>query len=315
MEIDELRSSEPGSEARLSVLAKALIIVGSLLCAAIFFGALLAAFLAYSDSRESSAPVQTTPVIESDQFRCDPEVIGEDDGPVVAVYEVNDSALGSLCFGRANPAVVDAWAALEAVAPSPFLDPVVSLAGYDFDGPVDTMAFAGPIDFRGLDFTVALEVDAAVADPEELRLTMMHELAHVFSQDSSQFSADVDPDECETFHNGFGCFSEESYVNLWVTRFWDQAAIDALPDDGSPDQDSGDERCLDDPAFPGSYAASHPEEDFAESFAAFVYGVEMPPDVQSRLDFFAEFPELAEFRSNARRAGLTDLPNNYDECG
>ncbi|NNF55248.1 MAG: hypothetical protein HKN03_12515 [Acidimicrobiales bacterium] len=315
MEIDELRSSEQSSGAHLSVLARALIIVGSLLCAAIFFGALFAAFLAYADNQESSSPVQTPPAIESDQFRCDPDVIGEQDGPVVAVYEVNDSALGSLCFGRANPAVIGAWEALEVVAPSPFLEPVVSLAGYDFDGPVDTMAFAGPIDFRGLDFTVALEVDAAVADPEELRLTMMHELAHVFSQDSSQFFADVARDDCETFHNGFGCFAEESYVNLWVTRFWDQAAIDALPDDGSPDQDAGDERCLNDSAFPGSYGASHPEEDFAESFAAFVYGVEMLPDVQPRLDFFAEFPELAEFRSNARKAGLSNLPNNYDDCG
>ena len=315
MELDESQSSEAASGAPLSVLAKALIIVGSLLCAAIFFGALLAAFLAYSDTQESSSPLPTSPAIESDQFRCDPEVIGEDDGPVVAVYEVNDASLGSLCFGWANAAVVNAWAALEAVAPSPFLAPVVSLAGYDFDGPVDTMAFAGPIDFRGVDFTVALEIDAAVADPDELRLTMMHELAHVFTQDSPQFSVGVAREDCETFYNGFGCFGVDSYLNLWVHRFWDSAAINSLPRDGSPDQDAGDERCLDNSAFPGSYAASHPEEDFAESFAAFVYGVQLPDDVQPRLDFFTEFPELAEFRANAREAGLTSLPNNYDQCG
>ncbi len=313
--MDETRPSGTASGARLSVLAKALIIVGSLLCAAIFFGALLAAYLASADTQESSSSAQPTTAIESDQFRCDPEVIGEDDGPVVAVYEVNGASLGSLCFGWANSAVVNAWAALEAVAPSPFLDSVVSLAGYDFDGPVDTMAFAGPIDFRGVDFTVALEVDAAVADPDELRLTMMHELAHVFTQDSSQFSVGAARKDCETFFNGFGCFGEDSYLNLWVHRFWDSAAIDSLPRDGSPDQDAGDERCLDDAAFPGSYAASHPEEDFAESFAAFVYGVQMPEEVQPRLDFFTEFPELAEFRSNAGEAGLTNLPNNYDECG
>ena len=43
-----------------------------------------------------------------------------------------------------------------------------------------------------------------------------------------------------------------------------------LPADGAVDPDGGEDRCLLDPEFVGAYAASHPEEDFAETFAVWL---------------------------------------------
>ncbi len=253
--------------------------------------------------------------MEANEDRCAPETVGEEDGPIVAVYEVNDAMLGPLCYGAVSTAAVDAWASLQAIAPDGFLDPVVSLSGFDFDGEPDIIAFAVQLDEVGDQFAVAVEVDEAASDPEELQLTMVHELAHVFTQVPDQFEFDAEEAGCEGYHTYYGCFSVASYINQWVTEFWSPEAIASLPEDGSTDEDGGDERCLVNPAFPGAYAASHPEEDFAESFAAYVFTVDLPDGVDSRLEFFTRYPELVAFRTNAEALGLSGLPNNYDECG
>jgi hypothetical protein len=284
--------------------------VGSLLCAAAFFGAILGAL--YSAGSEDPGRDRND---RAGGPRCDPDLVGEEDGPITVVYRVVDGSLGAVCFGRDEPGVAEAWRLLEEVAGTELLEPLELFAGYDADGLPDTVAYAGPIGDSTTEFTVAVEVDEASADLNELGVTMMHELAHVISQRPDQFDMDVGSAECATFHNTYGCFADGSYLDRWVNEFWDAEALSALPADGQPDQDAGDERCSIDPAFPGAYAASHPEEDFAESFSAFVFDVDMPAAVQPRLRFFERFPELAMVRSRAQRLGRTDLPNNFDECG
>ena len=80
--------------------------------------------------------------------------------------------------------------------------------------------------------------------------------------------------------------------------------------------DDADERCADDDGFFGPYAATDPEEDFAEAFSAFVFRLDPATDGQSaRLDWIEAQPGLTEFRDNADAAGLTPLDNNFDVCG
>ena len=64
------------------------------------------------------------------------------------------------------------------------------------------------------------------------------------------------------------------------------------------------------------YAQSHPDEDFAESFAAFVFQIDVDsPQLEDKLAFYEERPELAAFRDRAVAAGLAGLPNDFDVCG
>jgi len=160
-------------------------------------------------------------------------------------------------------------------------------------------------------------VVAAVDDPDELRLTMMHELTHVFGQETgSQLIVSDGPAGCDTFYNGVGCFTEDSYLWAWIQEFWPPELRETLPRDGSVgSEDAAFERCDADASYTGSYAAIHPEEDFAETFSAYVFDVDVDPALQDKLDFFDRYPEFVAIRENARAAGYSGTPADFQGCG
>jgi hypothetical protein len=245
---------------------------------------------------------------------CDPALVVEDHGPVEAIYLLAEGRLAGLCFGDPSPTLVESWISLAAVASPEQLEPVVLLAG--FASTDDTVAFAGAADEERYEqFLIAVDLISAEERPDETRLTMVHEIAHVFTQTPDQLDITADPDLCDTFWNGAGCFLPDSYVAQWISDFWTEDDLAAQPEDGSADTDLGLERCELDPAFLGAYAASSPEEDLAESFSAFVFDLDVPPSVQPRLDWFAQFPELAAYRDLQRVSGLPPVPNTFDVCG
>lgn len=246
---------------------------------------------------------------------CDRKTIGEDFGPIAVAYAVQDGRLAPApCFGEASDVVEQAWNDLAVVTPPQLIDGVTILAGFD-DAASDTLAFAGPVSNDSDEHLIAVGITAAVDDPQELRLTMAHELAHVFTQTTDQIDVALFARECDTFYNGFGCFQQDAYVTAWVDQFWDPRDIAELPRDYSVDIDGGEDRCVIDPGFPGSYAASHPEEDFAESFSAYVFDVDMPDGFLERAEFFDSYPEFIAMRQAIRRADVPVPPGNFDLCG
>ena len=56
-------------------------------------------------------------------------------------------------------------------------------------------------------------------------------------------------------------------VEIGIKSQANELKVATLPTDYTVDIEGGEDRCDLDPSYPGSYAASHPEEDFAESFA------------------------------------------------
>ncbi len=244
---------------------------------------------------------------------CDPEAVGEDEGEVTAVYAVVDGVLGQLCYGVSDPVVESSWDALAVVANGDLLADVELFAGYE--AATDTMAFAGPIDEDNRRFVIAVDVVSAADDGDELRLTMVHELAHVLTQTPDQLDTGLLPEECETLWNGLGCFRTDSYVAGWIDRFWSDEALASLPVDGAIDEVGGEDRCIVDPNYVGAYAASHPEEDFAETFSAWVFSIDVNAEVLTKFDYFETFPELVSMRQSAIDAGLVELPSNFDRCG
>ncbi len=242
---------------------------------------------------------------------CSPAAIGEDDGRILAIERVEDGERGARCFGAEIASVDSAWDLLEAIADPAARSAIVRLVAFESDG--ETLAFAGPVDpFDNTAFYIAVDANADTSG-DEFALTVVHEFAHVLTGGPADLDIETSSFECETWHNGYGCAVDGGVIDEWVDEFWADAALDALPVDGQPDLDGGDRRCTLDRSFVGAYAASHPEEDLAETFAVYVLGSEVAPAVDPKLDFFDARPRFAAVRQRAEDAGL--VAQLDDECG
>lgn len=278
----------------------------------------------FVESDEIAGPAATSEVAEMldelvENGFCDPADV-EDLGPVTAMHFVVGGQLQEPCYlefdGAPDQRLVDSWTALTVITPTGLIDDISLLAGYECSD-CDSLAFVSALDDDATFFLLAVDVIAAAEDPDELLLTMQHELSHVFTQlPGDQLTVGDDDGSCPTYHNGTGCFTADSYMASWIGRFWSDADLDALPPDGEPaSEEDAQRRCDLDPAFTGPYAAISPEEDFAESYAAFVFGLELPAEMDAKLAFFADYPEFTEVRDSAVAAGLAGLPNEFEGCG
>jgi hypothetical protein len=306
----------------------------------------LASCASGSDDAESEAEVETDAEVESDLTAapsatssdltaeevaeilaeladagfCDPADV-DDLGIVTAMHFVVQGELQAPCYADGgvenDPRLIDAWNALSTITPNELVSDVSLLAGFEPCSDCDTLAFVSTLDDDATFFLMAVDVVSGENDPNELLLTMQHELTHVFNQKpGTQLDLDTDPGDCETYHNGTGCFTDGSYMAAWINEFWTDELLDGLPGDGAPnDDDTAEAICDSEPTFLGSYAATHPEEDFAESFSAFVFDIDVPDSLSDKMSFFTGYPEFVEIRDNARADGLSGLPNNFVLCG
>jgi hypothetical protein len=269
------------------------------------------------DTASTSVPVdEILAELEANGF-CDPadiEATG-DIGTATAMHFVVDAEPAPPCHGVQDDRLDRAWSELSAVAPTELLDDISLLAGYEACEGCDTLAFVTSLDEAGSFFLMAIDVTAAQDDPDELSLTLMHELSHVYTQlPPTQLEVDVPASSCETYHNGNGCLTESSYLWDWISRFWPRDVIDTFVD-GEADEEGGEQRCDLSPGFTGSYGASSPEEDFAEVFAAYVYDVDFDGDLDEKLEFFDKYDEFRQVRDRAADLGRSGLPNSFERCG
>lgn len=262
---------------------------------------------------------------------CNPDDV-RDDGIVTAMHFVVQGELQPPCYVDQpdvgddvdevvvddDPRLITAWESLAAITPNEFVSDISLLAGYEPCSTCDTLAFVTTLDEDATFFLMAVDVVSGDSDPDELRLTMMHELTHVFAQKvHEQIDISVlDAAECGTFFNGAGCFTADSYIWAWVQEFWPPEILDTLPADGSVGtDDQAADRCGFDPGYTGSYAAVHPEEDFAETFSAYVYDVEVDAALAAKFAFFDRYPEFVSIRENARALELGGTEADFEGCG
>ena len=249
---------------------------------------------------------------------CDEAVETDDTIEVVAAHVVVDGSLGALCFGEADESLVAAWNELAAITPPHQLSDLAVLVGFTSDDEEDgqTLAFVNPLDAEGLAFQMSINLPAFDDDRDEASLTLAHELTHVFTQTPAQLDRSADPGTCTTHFNGDGCYLPGSLMADWIDEFWPSDELATVDPDADVYPEDGEERCDLDDSFFGPYAATNPEEDFAESFSAFVYGVEARTEgQQAKLTWLAGRPGLAEFRVRAADAGLGPLDNTFEVCG
>ncbi len=235
-----------------------------------------------------------------------------------SAHLVVDGVLGEVCLGALDETLVDSWNVLASMTPPGQLADLGLFAGFESFEETDetTLAFVNSVDDDGSAFQMSVNLAAAVNDPDELVLTMAHEFSHVFTSTSTELDRSPEAaDDCPTYFNGEGCYRENSLMTAWIGTFWSEL-IDEVDPDIEATASEGQARCDVDPGFFGAYAASNPEEDFAESFAAYVLRVDARSDEQqARLDVIDERAGLTEFRDRAAAAGLGPLDHTFDECG
>jgi len=255
-----------------------------------------------------------------DDVDCSAEGLGADDEfEFVTAHYVVDGELGALCFGEESDTLNSAWNELATITPRGQLSDLGLFAGFaaDESGDEVTAAFVNAIDDDGIDFQMSINIDDFESDPDEASLTIAHEFAHVFTSVESEVDRTVfEAEDCATYFNSDGCFYPESIMAQWVALFWGDGLIDEIDPYDEPTAADGEDRCDANPSFFGPYAASNPEEDFAEAFSAFVYRVEPTTQAQqAKLDWIGAQPGLDEFRQRAIDAGRGPLPNNFEMCG
>lgn len=250
---------------------------------------------------------------------CSDEGLGSDDTVFFAVaHVVVDGNLGALCFGESGPTLIRSWETLAAITPPDQLRDLGLFGGFEADDETGgtTLAFVNTLDDAGTLFQMSINLEEAENYPDELMLTMAHEFSHVFTATSPQIDRFAEPRDCNTYYNGEGCYTANSVLAEWVRLFWGNGLIGQIDPDQEATVDSGEQRCAVNPSFFGAYAASNPEEDFAEAFSAYVFDVPAATDEQEeKLAWIHTQPGLVEFRDRAIAANLGPLDNNFDPCG
>ncbi len=278
----------------------------------------IAVFLLVGSACQASEGAKTN--LAGTDVECSQKALqgGDEEFVFTSAYVVVDGELGELCFGNDDETILDAWDALATITPDGQLGDLVLFGGFepDGEGAEETLAFVNAVDSDGSGFQMSINTLDAIADPDELLLTLAHEFTHVFTATPDQLDrSDEAIDGCVTYFNGDGCYLADSLMSDWISEFWDPGVL-ATVDPLEESVDDADARCVDDDGFFGPYAASNPEEDFAEAFSAFVFDLEPATDGQAdRLGWIATQPGLADFRDLAEAAGLTPLANNFAVCG
>jgi hypothetical protein len=275
------------------------------------------------------APVATTeapplegggfdPSLTRDDVDCSEEGLGEGaEFDFTTAHFVVDGDLGAVCLGEEDPTLVQAWSILSEITPGGQLADLALFAGFGGgdDGEEVTLAFVNVLDDDS-QFQMSVNLAAADEDPDEFTLTMVHEFGHVFTALPTELDRFVTPEECTTYDNGEGCYIEGSLMADWVTTFWGGGLAEEVDPTVEATTAEGQDRCDVDPGFFGAYAASNPEEDFAEAFSAFVLQVPAEtPEQDERYLFFEARPGLVEFRDRAVAAGYGPQAHNFDPCG
>lgn len=146
-----------------------------------------------------------------------------------------------------------------------------------------------------------------VGDPlDEIAAELMvHELAHIVGYDAIPGVPLPANTDCHPYFERTGCPAENSYLAAFTERFWSEADLaraetyfdtDDLIDTVEEFYETNE---LD---YVTAYAASSPEEDFAESFMFYILGQRAPDggEAAAKTDFFGEYEVMRDIRREIR---------------
>jgi hypothetical protein len=245
----------------------------------------------------------------------------DDDLDELARYSIDEAGNLSLMSGTADPTHDDLWILMLVLLPTDYVDSYLyEFAVFESE---DTLAYVSELEEDV--WELAINIDE---DPERA-LTVIHEFGHILALNNTQFDtypteilaresdlSDEDYSEgieadmalCTTTAFDDGCPIEDSYIALFTQEFWDADDVEQIyyMEIDDPAAYFFD---LNPDAFVSEYAATNPNEDFAESFSYFVGLSEddYPLDgdsylMDAKILWFEQFPELIEMKEAIREA-------------
>lgn len=139
-----------------------------------------------------------------------------------------------------------------------------------------------------------------LADPTSAVNTelIVHELAHVVGYDEIAGVPRPTTQTCVDYFDHHGCPLANSYLSVFVDRFWSAADLDRAETFATGESSSVEYYKTHKSAYVSDYAASGPEEDFAESFMYFVLGKESRGEAAEKVAFFGTYPALRTLRAD-----------------
>lgn len=183
-------------------------------------------------------------------------------------------------LGTPRPCDEQLWAVVKATAPT-LIEQLDELLVFDADPDPDAGDFViegesapkqvGPDQFDDEHWRLSFAPNGL--DRGELAWLVAHELAHIASLNKDQMLAGVGPDVCATWYTGTGCLLRDSFLHRYLVNTWDEALWDAWDAADSKQTEKARRTAYRDlyddhkDSFVTAYAAWHPMEDFAESFA------------------------------------------------
>lgn len=189
------------------------------------------------------------------------------------------------------------------------------------DGENEKTGALGTLDYYNRKWELVVDtVDVNFRSKDKGRLyqsvyTMVHEFGHLLTLNGSQVrpTDKVEQDEFGSYITNEGEAYERSYLNMFVTLFWNGNLLEKWDNIRSKYCHTESTNCLkklyglyraNADEFVTDYAAESPEEDIAESWTAFVLRdrVKKPKTTfEKKINFFYRFPELVEYRKYIRR--------------
>jgi len=159
------------------------------------------------------------------------------------------------------------------------------------DGKDDTLAFVDDQDQNGK-WRVAVNLSGYESSTErENKATIIHELGHIISLNSSQVFPDAAT--CSNLKLDEGCPKDDSFINTFWNKFWKGVK--------NPE--------FDESKFVTEYATTNEVEDLAESFAFFVLGnkPEGNDEKDQKIQLLYTFPDLVAIRTEMRNSLSKDI--------
>jgi hypothetical protein len=191
---------------------------------------------------------------------------------ILAKYNINKGEKLEFLEGNNAPEFQSLWQEVAELSPELLSDNYIEKFNiYTEDN--DTLAFViDEDDNQKWEISINLS-QFGQSNPKEQKSTLIHELAHIISLNSSQL--DRNYEQCDNLKIDEGCTKTVSYLNKFNNEFWK-----------SKDTKYSDE------GFISEYAATNVAEDFAESFAYNVLSNSINPTQ-------VKFQKINQLRSNS----------------
>lgn len=222
---------------------------------------------------------------------------------VVARYDVHDGVLAAVVTGTDRAAYRERYQRFSQLVPDDLRMLVVGYVVFHPDD--DSVAFVSSADDENDAWILGISDDGR--DDRDLDATILHESAHLATLGDDQLDTSWRGD-CPTFESVDGCLHPDAYLYDWVERYW----TDLLPDLAEIEAAHGRRaaelihqlyRAHRD-RFVREYAATSPEEDLAETYAAWALDRTPTSDaLAAKFSFFDQHDVFRAMKVHAQEAG------------